>query len=323
GNAPKPDEWADNPALEFDTFVSGPGFASPTILGRKEGSGAAIFSATEVNVAWGDLVTTGAGVFTAARLTMTNDAAGDLTGVLYAKSAPATAKPYAAQIKPQATTGTITGYVFNDQDANGGKGATEPKLPNWQVYIDGNNNGRLDSGERSVKTRSNGNFTISDVPAGTHRLRLVLQSGWRRTAPANSSFSHNVTVTAGATAANKKFGVTQQGVSTSQRVASVQGRVVALPSHARAITEEDLKPLSGWRVFIDRNNDGRFAVGEENTRTDSEGRFTFANLQPGTYRLRLTQVEGFAPFEPQNNLITVVLGAGQVSSGHTFSQKAV
>lgn len=221
GNGPKPNLWSSFPHVQFDTFVAGPNFGDPTILGRKEGSGAAVFSPTEVNAAWGDLADTGAGTFTIARLTMTANATGTITGNVFANSAAGTPKAFSAVIKaapPPVTTGSITGYVYNDQNGNGGKGDAEPKLGGWQVYIDANNNGKLNTGETSVKTRSNGNFTFSDVNAGNHRLRITLKDGWKRTAPTNSSFSHNVTVTAGATAVNKKFGV--QAVVGSSKLQS-------------------------------------------------------------------------------------------------------
>src|SRR5712672_1233635 len=45
--------------LEYDTFVTAPNFTDPTILGRfspQGGAGTEVFSPTEVNVSYGDLV---------------------------------------------------------------------------------------------------------------------------------------------------------------------------------------------------------------------------------------------------------------------------
>jgi len=59
---------------EFDTFVSGPGFTVPTILGKSQfpvgGPGPAEFSSTKIDVAYGDLITTASGSFVNARLTI-------------------------------------------------------------------------------------------------------------------------------------------------------------------------------------------------------------------------------------------------------------
>jgi hypothetical protein len=44
--------------------------------------------------------------------------------------------------------------------------------------------------------------------------------------------------------------------------------------------------LKGWTVFLDTNGNGKLDVGETRTTTDVNGNYTFANLGPGTYRVR-------------------------------------
>jgi hypothetical protein len=86
GNTANPAFWALAPNLEFDTFVTAPNFASPTILGRFQppgGSGTETFSANDINVSYGDLTNTGNGTFTIARLTVSNGATGTVSGNLY------------------------------------------------------------------------------------------------------------------------------------------------------------------------------------------------------------------------------------------------
>lgn len=85
-NTPNPAFWGLAPNLEFDTFVSAPNFAAPNVLGRftpPGGAGTETFSPTDVNVSYGDLANTGNGTFTIARLTVSNDASGVVTGNLY------------------------------------------------------------------------------------------------------------------------------------------------------------------------------------------------------------------------------------------------
>src|SRR3954463_9943361 len=69
--------WSFKANIEFDTFVTSPNFASPTILGGFNPSGGtSTFNSNTINVSWGDLRSSGAGTFTIARLTISNGAVG-------------------------------------------------------------------------------------------------------------------------------------------------------------------------------------------------------------------------------------------------------
>jgi hypothetical protein len=46
------------------------------------------------------------------------------------------------------------------------------------VFLDSNNNGRLDSGEKSTVTDKNGNFSFTGLAAGTYHVRRVFPSGY-------------------------------------------------------------------------------------------------------------------------------------------------
>jgi hypothetical protein len=98
----------------------------------------------------------------------------------------------------------VTGTVFNDANNDGRKNSGEAGLPNWRVFIDADNDGRFDSGERSVLTDGSGNYRLTSLAAGTHRVRVVHQSSWTRTAP--TSGVHTLTLTSGAIATDKHFG---------------------------------------------------------------------------------------------------------------------
>src|SRR5262249_54096293 len=60
----------------------------------------------------------------------------------------------------------------------------EPGLPNWQIYLDTNNNGVLDAGEPSTLTDANGNYSFTGLQPGTYVVREVPQTGWTQTRPA-------------------------------------------------------------------------------------------------------------------------------------------
>src|SRR5262249_22617352 len=103
--------------------------------------------------------------------------------------------------------GQITGYVFNDLSGDGTRDGAEGNLANQHLYLDANDNAQQDAGELSVKTRANGKFTFSGVPAGTYFVRISPSAGLRSSAPA-PSFSYKVKLIRGASAVGKKFGLT-------------------------------------------------------------------------------------------------------------------
>lgn len=308
GNTPVPGAWSTLPYLQFDTFVSGPNFAAPTILGRKEGTGSAVFSATELNVAFGDLVNTGDGKFTIARMTMTNDAVGNLEGNVFAQTAPGTAFPINTLISP--LTSTISGRVYNDLNADGVRQSIEPSLLQWQVFIDRDNDGQLDSGEPSVRTNNKGYYQFTNPGNTTHRIRLRVQDGFRRTQP--STGSYNVAISTGVVATNKDFGATQKG--------RISGFVYNDLDNDK-VKDSGEAGLSGWRVYIDKDNDGRFDTGEANMRTLSNGSYTFNNLSVGTYRVRVVQVSGWTRTTPTGGLFSISVVNGTDATGRNFGER--
>src|SRR5437016_614725 len=73
---------------------------------------------------------------------------------------------------------TLSGHAFNDVNGNGSKDIGEPGLSGWTIFLDTNNNGTLDFGEPSTLTDSNGNYSFTNLAAGTYRVREVAPAGW-------------------------------------------------------------------------------------------------------------------------------------------------
>ena len=109
-----------------------------------------------------------------------------------------------ADFNPAPPPATISGTVFNDANKDAKKENTEAGLANWKVYIDANNNGKLDAGEKSITTTSTGTWSFGSLAAGTYIIRIVQQTGYTRTTPTAGSYT--ITVAAGATASGKLFG---------------------------------------------------------------------------------------------------------------------
>src|SRR4029078_9077188 len=86
-------------------------------------------------------------------------------------------------------TGTLNVYKYHDLNANGSKGATEPYLGGWTVFLDGNGNGTKDCGEPSAVTGDGtggttlGLATFSNIDTGTYSVCEVLQANWFNSQP--------------------------------------------------------------------------------------------------------------------------------------------
>ncbi|HEX4793260.1 MAG TPA: SdrD B-like domain-containing protein [Humisphaera sp.] len=76
----------------------------------------------------------------------------------------------------------ISGFVFNDKNANGKRDAGEAALANRVVYIDANNNGKLDAGERRALSAADGRFSFDGLSAGNYVIREVAPAGWANVA---------------------------------------------------------------------------------------------------------------------------------------------
>lgn len=103
-------------------------------------------------------------------------------------------------------TGSISGFIFNDLDSDGVFDGNETKVSGWTVFIDTDNDGQLDAGERTTLSSGSGAFAFNFLPPGSFKIRIRLNSGWVQTLPLNNT-GINVTLTDGQTVAGQRFGV--------------------------------------------------------------------------------------------------------------------
>jgi hypothetical protein len=80
--------------------------------------------------------------------------------------------------------------------------------------------------------------------------------------------------------------------------------------------------LSGFRVYIDANNDSWWEGTERSTLTDAAGNWTLGNLSAGTYRIRVLPIAGWKQTIPASSFVLTVT-AGQRVTGILFGQKHV
>ena len=91
-----------------------------------------------------------------------------------------------------AELGTITGQVFADYNGNGVQDPKEPGLAGQTVYLDLNDDGKLDAGDVSTQTNAGGAFSLIDVEPGSYTLREVIPAGWTPTAPVKGAIAVSV-----------------------------------------------------------------------------------------------------------------------------------
>ena len=79
---------------------------------------------------------------------------------------------------PTGNTASISGSVFNDNNKNGKYDSGDGYAKGVVVFLDADNDGKLDSGETSVTTDGGGKFNFTKLTAGTYRVRRVMPSGY-------------------------------------------------------------------------------------------------------------------------------------------------
>lgn len=78
----------------------------------------------------------------------------------------------------------ISGTVYNDANNNGTLDAGDAGLGGWTVFVDVNGSGQP-AGQPSAVTAADGTYSIQNIPNGSFPVRVVGQSGFTCTQPAN------------------------------------------------------------------------------------------------------------------------------------------
>jgi protocatechuate 3,4-dioxygenase beta subunit len=210
--------------------------------------------------------------------------------------------------RPGSSAGSIRGVVYNDLDADGTRDDGESGLQGVRVYLDANNNGRPDAGERDTLTNVGGAYAFTNLPAGVYRVRQVRPEGFRVTAPAEGV--HRVELAAGGMA-TADFGDT--------RKALIKG-VVFNDANADRVRQSTEAALSGWTVFLDLDRDGTVDEKEPTATTGADGRYSFL-VNAGRYRVRQVLKEGF---RPTNGVFSdLLVGSGRVLTRNFANTRTV
>lgn len=200
-------------------------------------------------------------------------------------------------------TGSLSGVLWNDLDGNGLQSVGEDPLPGWQVFVDLNGNGTLDSDDPNMVTDSAGAYSFSGIAYGNATSRDIVPATWASTNPVS-----------GATTIHLLNGENRTGVNfgNRERIGTIQGSVWndANGDRVRGTVESG---LASWTVFLDINHDGLQDATEPSTLTDANGGYGFTRVPVGTYSVVEVVPSGWVTSEGKVSAITTTLGIGGVN----------
>ena len=84
------------------------------------------------------------------------------------------------------------------------------------------------------------------------------------------------------------------------------------------LKDGDHHRLSGWTVYLDKDNSGTLTAGDPTTTSDSHGNYRFSGLVAGTYHVREIVQSGWNETYPKNGKYDITLAAGKISKKNDF-----
>jgi uncharacterized protein (DUF2141 family) len=177
--------------------------------------------------------------------------------------------------------GTIGGYYFNDVNKDGKRASdgSEPGFSGRDIFIDANNNGAFDTGEKQVFTTADGFFLFNNLMPGTYRVRRIVPTGWEMTTPLL-----DITLSQGQDV--------DQSIGVRQLPGTVSG-VYFNDANANGIKDSGESGVGNSQVYLDFDNDGVLDSSEMRMNTAADGSFKFLNVPPNTYKIRTTAPTGY------------------------------
>lgn len=194
---------------------------------------------------------------------------------------------------PRFKFGTIRGTTFLDENGNGIKDVNDIGLENWIIKLN-------DGSETS--TDMNGNYTFTNLLAGTYTVRESLQTGWTQTLPTDPFYT--IEIFSGTDTANNDFGNFKNGSISGMKFEDM---------NANGILDSNDVPLTNWNIS--------FTNGEEtaSVQTDENGMYSFTNLGPGTYIISEETVnEYYQSFPVEDSTYIIILTSGDSVTNNDF-----
>ncbi|WP_417744124.1 SdrD B-like domain-containing protein [Rosistilla oblonga] len=197
----------------------------------------------------------------------------------------------------------ISGYKWNDLNADGIWDDDEPGLNGWQIYLDENGNGQYDVDTETLFVTQNdgtndGAYWFDALDAGTYIVREIVPEGWKQSYPgAAADLQHFVTIDpAAGICVNGAFGE-EQLPNFGNYQADISGYKWN-DANFNGVWDAGELGLNGWEIYLDLNNNGAFDEAiDKKTMTafdgTHDGAYAFSGLAAGTYTVREILQEGW------------------------------
>ena len=214
----------------------------------------------------------------------------------------------AAFFNLQPLTGSVSGVVFDDVNADGILNGTDSLLQGWTIYADSNANGILDPTEPSTATDLLGAYTLTNLPYGNIIIRQVPQTGFAATTfPSNFS---SFLLLNGQNRTDLNFG------NRDLHQFSLAGTVFH-DANNNGLRDPGERGLAGITVYLDTNSNGQPDPGEPSTVTqldyfftpaiDETGNYSFTHLGRGNYSVReiVPPAQNATPADSRVRIVTL------------------
>ncbi|HND55763.1 MAG TPA: SdrD B-like domain-containing protein, partial [Pirellulaceae bacterium] len=213
---------------------------------------------------------------------------------------------------------TINGVKFEDLDADGAaREGGEPGLGGWVIWVDYDNDNVYDptgpGAEPSATTAADGSYSITGVAPGTWQLRedLGAHTGWKNSNPGTSG-AQSVTVVSDQTLNNANFGNWYPASLSGRKFNDLDADGVKDAGEANA-------GLSGWRIYVDYDNDGSWDNPvEPSAVTDANGDYTITDITPGSYFVREVAQGGWTVSYPAAGNYNIAFVSRDTLTGRDF-----
>ncbi len=178
-------------------------------------------------------------------------------------------------------TVTYSGAVYSDTTGTGVFSSSDPGLSGWTVNLVNSANQLV-----ATTTATNGGYSFAGVGPGTYTVAVVQKTGY----VATTATSFPLVAQSGTNVSSLNFG--EFGLVT------FSGKVFNDASGSGVLGSGDTG-LAGWTVDLVNS-----ANQVTSTTTASDGSYSFANVGPGTYTIKVVQQTGYDATSPTSLAVT-------------------
>jgi probable HAF family extracellular repeat protein len=204
--------------------------------------------------------------------------------------------------------GSISGTVFNDANGNGQRDPGEGGVPNTDVFLDLNDDGKFDLGDRVTQTDANGNYSFNGLLPGSYRVMELVVAPHAVTSPSNDV--HLVNLNEGQNVTGQNFGDAADpqitGIAGQSLAGTPQGQTAQFDQPATVLHVSGVN-FAANDIFYFGNDQATASL--TNLQTDSNGNQTFDLQVP-----QLATTGALVVYSPNSNRYTTLLPTFTVDS---------